>query len=77
MCVIFITSHLSSEVLKKTFVTEATPQQGMIDLKGHRPVGGIRASVNNAMRNDGGRALAEFMFPKRKCVGSRILGILI
>ena len=34
---------------------------GLVNLKGHRLVGGIRASIYNAMPVSGVRALAEFM----------------
>ncbi|TGE33539.1 3-phosphoserine/phosphohydroxythreonine transaminase [Desulfosporosinus sp. Sb-LF] len=55
-----ITFRLPNEELEKTFAVEAT-KQGMIGLKGHRSVGGIRASVYNAMSIEGCMALAEFM----------------
>lgn len=55
-----ITFRLPSEELEKKFADEAT-KQGMIGLKGHRSVGGIRASVYNAMSAEGCIALAEFM----------------
>ena len=34
---------------------------GLVELKGHRSVGGIRASIYNAMPVEGARALAGFM----------------
>ena len=42
-------------------------ERGMIQLKGHRIVGGIRASIYNAMPVEGVRALADYMqeFEKR------------
>ena len=55
-----ITFRLPSEELEKTFAAEAT-KQGMIGLKGHRSVGGIRASVYNAMSLEGCTALVNFM----------------
>jgi phosphoserine aminotransferase len=55
-----ITFRLPSEELEKTFAAEAT-KQGMIGLKGHRSVGGIRASVYNAMSIEGCMALVDFM----------------
>lgn len=55
-----ITFRLPSEELEKSFAAEAM-KQGMIGLKGHRSVGGIRASVYNAMSIDGCRALVDFM----------------
>ena len=35
--------------------------EGLVELKGHRSVGGIRASIYNAMPVEGVRALAGFM----------------
>ncbi|MBN2049172.1 MAG: 3-phosphoserine/phosphohydroxythreonine transaminase [Spirochaetales bacterium] len=55
-----IVFRLPSEDLEKTFVTEAEAK-GMIGLKGHRSVGGCRASVYNAMPLEGALALADFM----------------
>ncbi len=55
-----ITFRLPNEELEKIFAAEAT-KQGMIGLKGHRSVGGIRASVYNAMSVEGCMTLAEFM----------------
>lgn len=55
-----ITFRLPDEDLEKLFVSEAT-QSGMIGLKGHRSVGGIRASLYNAMSLEGCHALATFM----------------
>jgi phosphoserine aminotransferase len=42
-------------------------KQGMVQLKGHRSVGGMRASIYNAMPFEGVRALVEYMreFEKR------------
>lgn len=42
------------------FVKEAT-EAGLVNLKGHRLVGGMRASIYNAMTLDGVKALVEFM----------------
>lgn len=55
-----ITFRLANEDLEKQFVSEATTA-GMIGLKGHRSVGGIRASVYNAMSPEGCAALVGFM----------------
>ncbi|MGV8908236.1 MAG: 3-phosphoserine/phosphohydroxythreonine transaminase [Propionicimonas sp.] len=46
--------------LDKTFVTEATAA-GLTNLAGHRSVGGMRASIYNAMPADGVQALIDFM----------------
>ena len=40
---------------------EAAKQRGLIQLKGHRSVGGMRASIYNAMPLEGVQALVEFM----------------
>ena len=55
-----ITFRLSSEELEAKFVKEATAR-GLIGLKGHRAVGGLRASVYNGMPESGCQALADFM----------------
>jgi len=55
-----ITFRLPSEELEKKFVKEAT-EQGLVGLKGHRSVGGLRASVYNAFPIEGAKALVEFM----------------
>jgi phosphoserine aminotransferase len=55
-----VTFRLPSENLEKQFVAEAAAQ-GLDGLKGHRSVGGIRASVYNAFPTAGARALVEFM----------------
>jgi phosphoserine aminotransferase len=58
--------RLSSEDLEKKFVQEATAA-GFDGLKGHRSVGGLRASIYNAFPEEGVDALVEFMrdFEKR------------
>ena len=55
-----VTFRLPSEDLEKKFANEATAA-GMDGLKGHRSVGGIRASIYNAFPREGCEALAEFM----------------
>ncbi len=55
-----ITFRLPNEALEETFVKEAS-KQGLKGLKGHRSVGGIRASVYNACPVEGVEALATFM----------------
>lgn len=49
-----------SEELDAKFVAEAK-KAGLVSLKGHRIVGGMRASIYNAMPVDGVKALIEFM----------------
>lgn len=51
---------LTKPELQDKFIKEAAAQ-GMIGLKGHRSVGGCRASVYNSMPMEGAKALAEFM----------------
>ena len=52
--------RLPSEDLEKRFVEDALAE-GMSGLKGHRSVGGCRASIYNAMPLEGAKALADFM----------------
>jgi phosphoserine aminotransferase len=52
--------RLPSEDLDAKFVAEAN-KAGLVGLKGHRVVGGIRASIYNAMPVDGVEALVAFM----------------
>lgn len=49
-----------SAELDAEFVKEATAA-GLVSLKGHRLVGGMRASIYNAMPVEGVKALVEFM----------------
>ena len=49
-----------SEELDGEFVKAAT-KNGLVNLKGHRSVGGMRASIYNAMPIEGVKALVEFM----------------
>ena len=42
------------------FVKEAA-EAGLVNLKGHRSVGGMRASIYNAMPKEGVEALVDFM----------------
>jgi len=55
-----VTFRLPSEELEKKFAAEATAQ-GLDGLKGHRSVGGIRASIYNAFPLAGVQALVSFM----------------
>jgi len=55
-----VTFRLPAEDLEKTFASEATAA-GLDGLKGHRSVGGIRASIYNAFPRAGCEALVEFM----------------
>jgi phosphoserine aminotransferase len=51
---------LKSDSLDSAFLKEAEAR-GLTQLKGHRSVGGMRASVYNAMPMEGVQALVEFM----------------
>lgn len=55
-----VTFNLPNQELEKQFLAEAKAQ-GMIGLPGHRSVGGVRASIYNAMSMEGVEALASFM----------------
>jgi phosphoserine aminotransferase len=55
-----VTFRLPSEDLEKRFVSEAT-SQGLDGLKGHRSVGGVRASIYNAFPRQGVETLVSFM----------------
>jgi phosphoserine aminotransferase len=55
-----VTFRLGSEDLEKKFVKEATAA-GLDGLKGHRSVGGMRASIYNAFPEDGVDTLVSFM----------------
>ena len=57
MNVTFTTPDAETDAL---FVKEAAAR-GLVNLKGHRLTGGIRASIYNAMPIEGVRALADFM----------------
>jgi len=58
---------LANADLNKTFLTEAK-EANLLTLAGHRLVGGMRASIYNAMPEEGIKALIDFMndFAKRK-----------
>ncbi len=55
-----VTFRLPNEELEKKFASESTAA-GMDGLKGHRSVGGLRASIYNAFPADGTAKLADFM----------------
>ncbi|MDP7561002.1 MAG: aminotransferase class V-fold PLP-dependent enzyme, partial [Planctomycetota bacterium] len=54
-----VTWRLRDEGLETKFIEEAR-KADLHGLKGHRSVGGIRASIYNAMTSEGVAALAEF-----------------
>jgi phosphoserine aminotransferase len=55
-----VTFRLPSEDLEKQFIAEAA-KAGFEGLKGHRSVGGLRASIYNAFPEEGVKGLVEFM----------------
>jgi phosphoserine aminotransferase len=55
-----VTFRMSSEALEERFAKEATVA-GFDGLKGHRSVGGLRASIYNAFPEDGITGLVQFM----------------
>ena len=55
-----VTFRLPTEDLEKLFVKESTTA-GFDGLKGHRSVGGLRASIYNAFPEEGVTALVDFM----------------
>ena len=60
-----ITFRLPSDSLEADFVAQAK-EQGLSGIKGHRSVGGMRASIYNAMPLAGVEKLAAFMAEFRK-----------
>jgi len=61
-----VTFRSASEEMDAKFISKATAA-GFVNLKGHRVVGGMRASIYNAMPTEGVEKLAEFIraFEKR------------
>lgn len=57
MNVVMVTGR---EDLDKKFV-KAAEEEGLVNLKGHRSIGGLRASIYNAMPEEGVDKLIEFM----------------
>lgn len=55
-----ITFRLETEEIEKEFV-KASEKEGFVGLKGHRSVGGLRASVYNAVPYESCKALVDFM----------------
>ncbi|MCH4166302.1 MAG: 3-phosphoserine/phosphohydroxythreonine transaminase [Megasphaera sp.] len=55
-----VTFNLPTEELEKQFITEAAGQH-IIGIKGHRSLGGCRASIYNAVTSEGCQKLADFM----------------
>lgn len=55
-----VTFRTPSPELDAQFVAESA-QQGLVNLKGHRKVGGMRASIYNAMPTEGVEKLCDFI----------------
>lgn len=55
-----VTMRMRTEDLERQFIAEAK-EAGLAGLKGHRSVGGIRASLYNAMTLEGVARLVQFM----------------
>ena len=55
-----VTFRLADDATQDAFVKQAK-SRGLVDLKGHRSVGGIRASIYNAMPLEGVEKLRDFM----------------
>ncbi|MCI5850042.1 MAG: 3-phosphoserine/phosphohydroxythreonine transaminase [Sutterellaceae bacterium] len=55
-----VTFWLKEDALSGLFIEEAA-KEGLRNIKGHRSIGGMRASVYNAMPVEGARELARFM----------------
>ncbi len=63
-----VTFNLAKDELLDDFLTQAEAR-GLYALKGHRVVGGARASIYNAMPEEGCQALADFMAEFEKANG--------
>lgn len=55
-----VTFNTGNDELNKKFVEQAAKNH-LVNLKGHRSVGGMRASIYNAMSVEGVQALVDFM----------------
>jgi len=63
-----VTFRLPDEAAEKAFLSGATAR-GLVDLKGHRSVGGIRASIYNAMPVAGVESLRDWMLEFQRSRG--------
>ncbi len=63
-----VTFRVGNEEQEKLFIEQAT-KAGLDGLKGHRSVGGCRASIYNAMPVDGVKALRDFMLEFQRAHG--------
>lgn len=60
-----VTFRITDENLEQTFLSEAA-DNALVALKGHRSVGGIRASIYNACESNSVKTLVDFMQEFRK-----------
>lgn len=70
-----VTFRANSEELNSAFV-KAAGKNGIISIKGHRAIGGMRASLYNAMPIEGVKHLVKFMEEFEKS-GGHYAGIAI
>lgn len=63
-----VTFRMQSEEAEKQFV-KAAEQEGFVGIKGHRSVGGLRASIYNAVPYESVKALVDFMNHFRQTQG--------
>ncbi|MEF2966880.1 3-phosphoserine/phosphohydroxythreonine transaminase [Paenibacillus sp. M1] len=63
-----VTFRLASEELEKQFIKQSE-LEGFVGLKGHRSVGGLRASIYNAVPYESVKALTDFMTEFQKANG--------
>ena len=54
-------TFVTGDAEKDAAFVKAAAAQGLVNLKGHRTVGGMRASIYNAMPMEGVKKLVEFM----------------
>ena len=54
-------TFVTGDAEKDAAFVKAAAAQGLVNLKGHRIVGGMRASIYNAMPIEGVQALVAFM----------------
>ncbi|WP_211746838.1 3-phosphoserine/phosphohydroxythreonine transaminase [Paenibacillus sp. Marseille-Q4541] len=63
-----VTFRLADESLEKEFIKQSE-KEGFIGIKGHRSVGGLRASIYNAVPYESVKALTDFMKEFQKVNG--------
>lgn len=56
-----MTDGKPNEMLEKKFVDDAEKNHSLRELKGHRSVGGLRASIFNAVSYEEVKVLADYM----------------